>query len=78
MFKKILLIFALFLTVAGASALTTVWLSARPVGAYSDLEYRVDVLESDVRKLGREIDSLSNDVRDAEMSAGYGRCMCLQ
>lgn len=66
-FKKTLLIIALFLTVIVSSALTTVWLSARPVGAYSNVESRLDDLEYKVRNLEYyELDSLKRKVSDLE------------
>lgn len=69
MFKKVFLIFVLFLTVAASSALTTVWLSARTVSAYSTstnyalimsaaLDERLDKLESDLRQV--RLDGIAN------------------
>lgn len=63
MFKKILLIFALFLTVAGVSALTTVWLSARPASAL------IDLTESRISALEQRINIMQIDIMNS-------RCSC--
>ena len=70
--KRILVVFALLLTVVLSSAFTTMWLSARPSSAYGD----IDMLERKVNDLEYEVSSLKNRLYNVEMGMVYGRCDC--